>query len=353
MRSTRSTLALAGLLGITMSFALSVGCKRKGPTGPTPICMAEVAGGTAVESEAQELPADIWFSIMLENFDRDRRLPGDDPKDCTGRSTMQPTPPPLPEGEQPGEDDKPNIVAGCDISGDPQAKLLPTRPLTDEDVIINKGPEGMSLVWVQAAHYDNGEASGPVAMVQWTQAGVAIRALGSLRAQTNKARMRIEMAGDQQILVVEGDQCNPEISKLCKRIMKLLPNLNGRFATVPLKLQKDEIVGDVDPCLGEASFALFEQFSSDLPDGWIRHFDISRSVTFDKGAPLVAEQVNIKDQDPNQPDSPPLDFREASSDRTLLYQDRHFATRGSLWEQMINNYGSVAHDAAAAEDEDE
>ncbi|KIG13338.1 putative lipoprotein [Enhygromyxa salina] len=336
------------------ALALLPGCRKRDPSGPTPICLAEVAGGTAVESEAQELPADIWLSIMLQNFDRERRLPGEDPKDCTGRSTTEPTPPPLAEGEEPSEDDKPNIVAGCNIGGDPEVKRLPTRPLTDEDVIINKGPDGMSLVWVQATHYDNGEASGPIAMVQWTQAGVAVRALGSLRAQTNKARMRIEMAGDQQILVVEGDECNPEVSKLCKRIMKLLPNLNGRFATVPLKLQKDEVVGDVDPCLGEASFALFESYTSNLPDGWIRKFEISRSVTFDKGAPLVAEQVTIKDQDPNQPEAPPVEFREASTDRTLVYQpiDRSFGTRGSLWEQMINNYGSVAHDAKATDDDD-
>lgn len=351
MSRSRSIIITALASVVVMTTALS-GCRNKGPFGPVPICMAEVAGGTAVESEVQELPADIWFSIMLQNFDRDRRLPGDDPKDCTGTSTINPTPPPLAEDEQPAEDAKPDIVAGCNIGGDPDATRLPTRPLTDEDLIINKGPEGMSLVWVQAVHYDNGEASGPVAMIEWTQAGIAVRALGSLRAQTNKARMRIEMAGDQQILVVEGDQCNAEISKLCKRIMKLLPNLNGRFATVPLKLQKDEVIGDVDPCLGEASFALFEQFTSNLPDGWIRKFEISRSVTFDKGAPLVSEQVTIKDQDPGQPDAPPQDFREASSDRTLAYQDRYFATRGSLWEQMINNYGSVAHDAKAAEDDE-
>ncbi|PRP91515.1 hypothetical protein ENSA5_54890 [Enhygromyxa salina] len=340
--------ALAPLL---ISPLLLAGCKPKPPSGPVPICLAEVAGGTAVESEVQELPADIWFSILLQDFDRERRLPGDDPKDCTGSSSSSPTPPPLPAGEQPDEDAKPDVVAGCNIGPNPDVARLPTRPLTDEDVIINKGPDGMSLVWVQATHYDNGEASGPVAMVEWTQAGVAVRALGSLRAQTNKARMRIEMSGDQQILVVEGDECNAEVSKLCKRIMKLLPNINGRFATVPLKLEKDEIVGDIDPCLGDASFALFEQYTSDLPDGWIRKFEISRSVTFDKGTPLVSEQVVIKDQDPNQPDAPPQDFREASSDRNLVYQDRHFATRGSLWDDMINNYGSVAHDTTAEEDE--
>lgn len=317
-------------------------------SGDMPICSAEVAGGTAVESEAQELPADIWYSIMLQGFDRERMLAGDDPKDCTGTSTLIPTPPPLsanaPDGQEAGEDANPNEVAGCTIGGDLETGRLPARPLTDDDILISEGPNGTSLVWVQATHYKSGEAIGPVALVEWTKAGIAIRALGSLRAQTNKARMRIEVAGEQRILVVEGDQCNSEESKLCKRIMRLLPIINGRFATVPLKLSPEEAQG-ADACLGDAAFALFEQHTSDLPDGWIRKFEIVRSVTFDTGTPLISEQVVIKDKDPNQPEAPAKEFRQAASDRTLVYKDRYFETRGSLWDDMISNYGSVAHDA--------
>lgn len=336
-------LALSGVIGLG-------GCKPK-QTGAIPICSAEVAGGAAAESEVRELPPDIWYSIMLQGFDRDRMLAGDDPKDCTGTSTLSPTPPPLAEGEKPAADADPTIVAGCKIGGDLEAGRLPARPLTAEDIVINEGPDGSSLVWVQATHYKSGEAIGPVALVEWSKAGIAVRALGSLRAQTNKARMRIEVAGDQRILVVEGDECNLEVSKLCQRIMRLLPIINGRFATVPLKLDPKDAKG-ADVCLGDASFALFEQYTSDLPDGWVRKFEIVRSVTFDKGVPLVSEQVAIKDKDPNQPEAPPQDFREASSDRNLVYKDRYFETRGSLWDDMINNYGSVAHDASAADDDE-
>jgi hypothetical protein len=342
---------MIGLLSaITLVGSLS-GCKKR-TSGDTPICLAEVAGGVAVESEGQELPADIWFSILLSNFDGERRLAGDDPKDCTGSSSIAPTPPPLPEGAEPDDKADPNIVSGCSIAPNADVAALPARPLTDEDVLINKGPDGMSLVWIQAKHFENGEATGPVAMVQWTKAGVAVRALGTLRAQTNKARMRMEMAGSQQILVVEGDECNTEDKGTCKRIMKLLPNINGRLATVPLKRVKEEMVGDVDPCLGEASFALYETYSSDLPDGWVRKFEIVRSVTFDKGSPLVAEQVVIKDKDPKQPDAPPQDFRDASNERVLTYveAERYFSSRKSLWEDVIRDYGSVAHDAAAEEE---
>lgn len=337
-------IALAGTVGL-------VGCK-KDPGGPTPICLAEVAGGVAVESEGQELPADLWFSILLSNFDSERRLAGDEPKDCTGSSSIAPTPPPLPDGAEQDDKADPNVVAGCSIAPNADIAALPARPLTDEDVLINKGPDGMSLVWVQAKHFENGEATGPVAMVQWTKAGVAVRALGTLRAQTTKARMRIEMAGNQQILVVESDECNEELKGTCKRIMKLLPNINGRFSTVPLKRVKEEMVGDISPCLGEAAFALYETYTTNLPDGWVRRFDINRSVTFDKGSPMVAEQVAIKDKDPNQPDAPAQDFREASNERVLTWMEaeRVFETRKSLWEDVIEDYGSVAHDATVEED---
>jgi hypothetical protein len=94
MRATRIPNLLPDLLGAGVLVATLGGlasCK-KGPSGPVPICLAEVAGGVAVESEAQKLPADTWFSIVLSNFDRERRLPGDDPQDCTGSSTLTPTP---------------------------------------------------------------------------------------------------------------------------------------------------------------------------------------------------------------------------------------------------------------------
>lgn len=348
MRRTHFTPRLTVALAL-----LALSACKKDPGGDTPICLAEVASGTAVESDVQELPADIWFSILLSNFDRDQRLAGDDPKDCTGASSIAPTPPPLPADADRDAKVDPTVVAGCSIAP-PEVDKLPARPLTNDDVLINKGPEGMSLVWVKATHYENGEASGPVALVQWTKAGVAVRALGTLRAQTNKARMRMEMAGKQQILVVEGDECNAEEKTTCKRIMKLLPNINGRFATVPLKRVKEEQVGDVDPCLGEAAFALYETYTSDLPDGWVRKFEIVRSVTFDTGAPLVAEQVVIKDKDPNQTDAPPVDFREASNQRVLTYveEERFFSSRKSLWEDVIRDYGSVAHDAAAAAEDE-
>ncbi|NVB36784.1 hypothetical protein G6O69_02995 [Pseudenhygromyxa sp. WMMC2535] len=339
-------LTAAATLGL-----LATACPKKA-TGPMPLCTAEVASGTAIESEAQELPPDLWFSILLNNFDREKMRPEDEPRDCTGRSAIQPTIPPLadPGPGTEAEAEAEGTVAGCPINNDLETGRLPVRPLTAEDIVINEGPDGSSLVWVQAAHFEDGQAIGPVAMVEWTQGGIAVRALGNLRTYTEKARMRIETAGGQRLLVAESDNCTFD-EKMCQRIMKLLPIINDRFTTVPLKRVEDEYHPGGD-CLGEATFAMFDQHTSDLPDGWIREFEIVRSVSFDGEYPLVAEQVVVRDKDPNQPDAPPQDFREAANDRQLVYKDRYFETRGSVWDEMIENYGSVAHDASADADDE-
>ena len=61
----------------------------------------------------------------------------------------------------------------------------------------------------------------------------------------------------------------------------------------------------------------------------------------------AAVQVVIKDKDPNQPDAPPQEFREASSDRNLVYKDRYFETRGSLSPGMIGVTADISEGGCA------
>ncbi|MFV8749191.1 hypothetical protein ACNOYE_01435 [Nannocystaceae bacterium ST9] len=335
--------SLVALLGLSLGLGVA-GCRKRGDGGDMPLCLIEVAANTATESEAQELPPDIWFSIMLQRFDREQMLPPEDARDCAGGDVITPTLPPLAEGEEPAAGDGPLIVAGCEIAPDPGVGRLPNRPLTEDDLVMDEAMDGMSLVWVKSSHYEDGTAAGPVALIEWTKKGIAVRGLGSLRAHERKARMRIEQSGETRLLVVESDRCDAE-GKICQRMMKLLPLLASRFASVPLKSEDGT-------CLGPAEFALFEQHTSILPDGWNRKFEINRSVTFSEDVPLIAEVVTIRDQDPAQPDAPPQEFRDASTDRKLSYAARYFETRRSLWDEMITNYGSVAHDAKPAEDDE-
>lgn len=346
-RARSSTRALGLGLGLVGLVALGLGasgCRKKGDGGAMPLCLIEVAANSATESEAQELPPDIWFSIMLKSFDREQMLPAEDSRDCSGTDVITPTLPPLAEGEEAMPGDGPLVVAGCPIAPDPGEGRLPNRPLTEDDLVVDDAADGMQLVWVKTAHYQDGSAVGPVALIEWTKKGIAVRGLGSLRAHASKARMRMERSGDTQVLVVESDKCDDQ-GKHCQRMMRLLPLLNMRFSSVPLKKEDD------GSCLGPAEFALFEQHVSILPDGWNRKFEINRSVTFKGDVPLIAEVVTIRDQDPAQPDAPPQEFRDAQTERRLVYDARSFETRRSLWDEMIANYGSVAHDAKVEEEE--
>jgi hypothetical protein len=315
---------------VLLGLGLGLGCKPE-LAGELPICAAEVAGQRAAEAKSQTLPAELWYAILLSGFDREQMLAGADPRDCTGASTLVPTPPP-PLDPSSGE---PPTPSPCPLGDELEATLLPPRALTDADLLIQAGPNGTSLVWIMASHYADGTASGPVAVVEWVATGIAVRALGSLRAEPRGARLRVEAAGGQRILVVESEACPSADPGPCTRIVRLLPILAGRIASVPL-------VGD-DPntCLGAPAFALFEQHTAQLDDGRLRRFEIVRSVRFDGDVAEVAEQVRIEDSDPSQPEAPAQQFRAAANHRPLRFEGGWFQTRPSLWADMIASYGAV------------
>ena len=326
-------------LGLAMAVAL-LGCKPE-VGGELPICAAEVAGGQAAEVEHQQLPAELWYAILLDGFDRERMFAGDDPRDCTGTPSAIPTPLPAPPNEA-----GVGAGVGADVEACPPVvteEPLPSRPLTDDDLVVAPGPDGTTLVWVHASHYADGEASGPVAIVEWTRAGVAVRALGSLRAPTRAADLRVELAGGQRFVVVGGEVCPPlepeadDRARVCVRVVRLLPIVAGRIATVGVRASADADA----PCLGPAAFVLGEAHTAELGSGRVREFEIVRSVRFDRDGIRIAEQVAIADRDPNEPEAPPQPFRAAARERALVFDGQWFATEPSLWAAMIDSYGAV------------
>jgi hypothetical protein len=323
--------------GVLLGLGLGLGGCKPELAGELPICAAQVAGERAAEAKAQELPAELWYAILLADFDREQMLAGADPKDCTGASTLVPTaPPPLdPSSSEPAQ------VSPCPLGEHAEATPLPPRALTDADLILDPGPGQTSLVWVMASHYADGTASGPVAVVEWVPNGIAVRALGSLRAEREGARLRVEAAAGQRILVAEGDACPSADAGPCTRIVRLLPILAGRITSVPLVGDGPEAEPGAHTCLGAPAFALFEQHTAKLDDGRLRRFEIVRSVRFDGGVAEVAEQVVIEDSDPTQPEAPAQQFRAAANQRPLRFEAQQVHTRPSLWADMIASYGAV------------
>lgn len=309
---------------IVASFALALctlgslgGCKKTSD-GPMALCASEVEGGEAVETQSNEVPPDIWFALILKSYNAKTHEPARPARDCTNKPLVV-------------EDE---ATVAC-LQRD--AAPLPPRPLDGEkDLELVGLDEGKALVWVRTDYFEDGDALGPIAVAEYRKNGLAIRALGALRANPNRVRMRLEPMGESTVLVVESMVCpeDGDASK-CARVMRLLPREGDRFVERPLYDEK------TDACLGPATFPLaqFEEIQRD--DGSIRRFELARKIDFEDGVVTVDEQVTIKDIDPAQPDAPPAVFRKAQIERTLRLDGTGLKTSEPLWERMMAEHGSV------------
>jgi hypothetical protein len=298
------------------------GCKKQTADKPA-VCRAEVAATQAKEVSAGELPFDIWFLIMLANFNRDTMEVKRPVRDCSGR-----------EVETPALDEQ---AAAC-LLGEEPAKALPERPLVEEDLMITPIDNDQLLVWVKVKHFDSGEAEGPIGITDFTKKGVAVRAIGTLRAHTDKAAMHLEPLGQDRVLVIESRKCEPNDPKKCDRLTRLVPLVGNTFLEKPLLDQKGG-------CLGAPIFNMFRELTVTLDSGIERKFEMARSINYTDGNVVVGEQVLIKDSDPRQPDLPAKVFRKANVDRELTVLDNGIKTSEGLWEKMVAEHGSVTYRA--------
>ena len=322
MRTARSRwFASVALASIALG-----GCKPD-ETTDLPICKAEVAGSEAEEVAAGTVPPDIWFLILLRNFDRETMQLKRPAQDCSGR-TIEP---------------KPETIDTC-IAGETPATALPERPLTEDDLLIEALEDGRQLVWAKTGEYDNGEAVGPIAITEWTSRGVAVRAIGTLRAQKDRAAIRLETVGADQMLVVESRHCDPDDPKMCSRRIRLLPLVGDKFTDKRMQTEDGA-------CLGAAEVVMFEEKQVTLSNGIERKFEVARSVDFAEGHVVINEQVTIKDTDPTQPDLPAKLFRRANVKRELNVGTDAIVTQSGLWEDMLSEHGSVEVRPEPAADE--
>jgi uncharacterized low-complexity protein len=298
-----------------------VACKKT-VDGPMALCASEVEGGEAAETQSNDVPPEIWFALILKSYNGKTKEPARPARDCTNRPLEI-------EDEQ---------VSACIKR---EAPALPPRPLDgDKDLELIGLEEGTALVWVRTDYFEDGDALGPIAIAEYRKNGLAIRALGALRANPNRVRMRLEPMGEGTVLVVESMVCPPDDPQKCARVMRLVPREGDRFVERPLYDEK------TNACLGPATFELsrFEEIKRE--DGIIRRFELARTFDFEEGVVTINEQVTIKDIDPTQPDAPPAIFRKAQKDRTLQLDGSGLKTIAPLWESVMAEHGSVQVKAA-------
>ncbi len=301
----------------TLLVAAATACKPE-VESELPICADEVLGEEAEETQAGAIPAQTWFGVLLKNYNRRTGIVQSPLKDCSGRAV---------EVELPPE------RAKC--LGASAAAPLPDRALTDGDLLETPIEGSRSLLWVRAKRFDNGDALGPVAITELTKRGVAVRAIGALRAHENRARMRLEPMGSGKVLVVESDLCPKDNPKKCSRVMRLVP-LQGDLFT------EQALVLDDGSCLGPVQFELFREQEVTLANGDLRRFELTRNVDFTDGNVVMTETVVIKDRSARAPDEPPAVFRNATVQRPLQLEARGIVTKPGVWEKMLADFGSVS-----------
>jgi hypothetical protein len=307
---------IAASVALALCALGSLACKKT-TDGPMALCAAEVEGGDALETQSNEVPPDVWFALILKSYNVKSKEPARPARDCTNKPLVV-------------EDE---AALAC-IQYD--APALPSRPLDGEkDLEITGLDEGTALVWVRTDYFENGDALGPIAIAEYRRNGLAIRALGALRANPNRVRMRIEPMGEGTVLVVESMVCPPADPNKCTRVTRIVPREGDRFVERPLYDAKS------NACLGPATFPLSMVEEIRRDDGTVRRFELARKIDFKEGVVSVDEQVTIRDLDPGEPDAPPTVFRKAQKERALTLDATGIKTSEPLWEAMLAEHGSV------------
>lgn len=274
----------------------------------------------------RELRPSQWYSLLVQG--RDPATGQGTARDCTGA--------PVEWHEPPRE--------RCTEPA-PESEPLEPRAFTDDDVVVGRAPGNFRLVWVITQRFSDGEGVGPIALVEFVQRGVAVRAIGTLRARTGRARLRIETVGGERIVVAEGEHCsNPEDPATCRRAARLLAVRGNRLSGEHLMLD------GTDACVGPAYFHLARDQWVDLPSGWRRHFELNTTLTFNTGVVGVHESMVVRDQDPRVPAVPPRLFRRVDADRRVLVSHAGLYTdQPSLWVRVMERAASVQGGDAGAQ----
>lgn len=290
--------ACAGLL-------LLVGCAARQTPG---ICYMDVA------REARPvLSADDWFALLLHGFDRNQGTAARPTLDCSGSPVVWQEP----------------VADECVEAGPEVFPLPPAEQFTDEDLVMETVRADLRLVWVIARRYSNGEALGPVGLVERTDKGIIVRALGSLRAFPQQSTLRLSRSGDVDVLVAEGEQCTDEAPQTCRRFARILPMRHGRFFAESVTSQEGQ-------CLGPTWFPLSREQVLLLPNGLQRKVEMTSTLKFGAKGIILDEEVAMHDIDPKQPSMPPRSYRRAQAERTLRVEgSRLVGSDPSLWVKLV------------------
>ncbi len=259
------------------------------------------------------LPARGWFQLLFKGY---RDGISDDPVDCSGEPIAWTA-----------------LPASC-VEAEPVAQELPRKPLTDADLFVRHAGAEYWFGWVPFRRFSNGMAEGPLAIARLHKGKLEARALGNLRAYTERARLEVRKLGAQYILVAEGEHC--EKPGDCQRATRMMWLDRQRFRVRPLRS------ATVRSCLGPAWFPQVENIERPLSKRWQRLLQRNVSLAYEPDHITIDEHVSVNDRDLDQPSLPPKLFREAQSQIKITLDGGEFLSEGqSLWGAIRLEDGST------------
>lgn len=334
MSRSAQTLGLA--LGLMTLFAVFVAAACGGgsdtPEEPPPVCYAShpVPDGGFIEN----LDTDEWADLVVRGYHEGQASA----QDCVGD----------PIEWRPTDD-------ACDVH-EPSDEPPPNAvPLTEESVIVGRSDSAMvKPVWVITHEFEDGDGFGPVVLTERDGEGVAVRAIGSLRMPTDRARLRLRETGGQRFVIADGERCpeqdeptepppedvadgetTDEAEPTCLRYARILPVVGDDLASPEVRTEEGQ-------CLGPAQVYLAREEKVALQNGWERTFRLAASMEYRGGAVIVHEQVTVEDSDPRDPGRPPRMFRTSDGDRVLYLRRGGIRSRGiPLFERSVRANGST------------
>ena len=279
------------------------------PPPARPLCALETKLGAEQAPRDRAYPPGYWLTLLVEGYRSSGEIPRP-ARDCVGERIR-------PEWD------------GCPNDLDPEP--LPPQALTPKDVVVSGLDANHRLVWAMIDHLADGEVQGPVAIAELMPKGLAVRALGVLRAYPQNVSLRLEKMGGGSVLVADGEFCDVgQMGEECARAVRLLPVVDGHFVSGPM-------VDAGGACIGRAFIPV--RGAGTATGG--EKYHVETLVTVAADADLVREQLAIEAQ-PHRANSARDSYvTRVQADRQVSLRGAHLVASGpSLLSRWMMPKGS-------------